>query len=116
MPITRIDPGPRYSEAVIHNGVAYLSGQVPEKTLDKGIAEQTAEVLGFIDELLGRVGSDRTKLLNARIWLSDISEIKDMNVVWDAWIGGNRAPARATVEAKLANPAYKVEIAVIAAV
>lgn len=113
MTITRIDAGVRMSEAVVHGGKVYLSGMVPEN--GTSVAEQTADVLKQIDETLARVGSDKTKLLKANIWLTDIATITEMNSVWDAWAIAGQTPVRATVEAKLANPAWKIEIMIEAA-
>jgi enamine deaminase RidA (YjgF/YER057c/UK114 family) len=81
----------------------------------KSVAEQTQEILSIIDGLLTEAGTDKSKLLMANIWLSDIATFQEMNGVWDAWVSPGNTPARATVEAKLAGPQYKVEIAVIAA-
>lgn len=111
--IQRIQAGPRMSQAVIHGQTVYLAGQVGAP--GKGVNEQTAAVLASIDALLAAVGSDKSKLLSATIWLADMADFAEMNLVWDTWIGGRDAPARATGEAKLATPAYKVEIIVIAA-
>lgn len=112
MTIQRIQPGARYSEAVIHGDTIYLAGQVGEGVT---IGEQTRSALGYIDELLAECGSDKSKLLMVTIWLADMADYDGMNTVWDAWIGGENAPARATGESKLASPDYKVEIIVTAA-
>lgn len=113
--IQRIDAGPRMSEATIHNGIVYLAGQVAE---DGGadIEAQTREVLAAIDALLAQAGSDKTRILRAQIFLADIADFPGMNRAWDAWVAPGQAPARATVEAKLARPEWKVEIVVTAAV
>ena len=113
--IQRIDAGNRMSEATVHGGIAWLAGQVPE-TGDAGIEVQTAEVLAAIDALLAQVGSDKTRILRAQIFLADIADFAGMNRAWDAWVVPGQAPARATVEARLADPAWKVEIVVTAAV
>lgn len=113
--VQRLDPGNRMSEASIHNGIVYLAGQVPE-TLDADIETQTREVLAAIDDLLARAGSDKTRILRAQIYLADIGDFGGMNAAWDAWVVPGRAPSRATIEARLANPAWKVEIVVTAAV
>lgn len=115
MKLERVGAGPRMSEAVIAGGLAHLSGQIAEATDGRPVAEQTREVLGFIDEFLAAAGTDRTKLLRATIWLSDIATFAEMNAVWDAWVAPGCAPARATVEAKLAAPGHAVEIMVVAA-
>ena len=113
--IQRIDPGPRMSEASIHNGIVYLAGQVPEDT-NLDIEGQTREVLAAIDALLAQAGSDKTRILRAQIFLADIADFAGMNRAWDAWVVPGNAPARATVEAKLAKPEWKVEIVVTAAI
>ena len=113
--IERIDAGNRMSEASIHGGVAYLAGQVPI-TAGADIETQTREVLSEIDELLARCGSDKTRILRAQIYIADVADFEGMNRAWDAWVVPGQAPARATVEAKLANPDWKVEIVVTAVV
>ncbi len=113
--IQRIEAGPRMSEASIHNGVVYLAGQVPEDA-NAGIEGQTRQVLEAIDALLAEAGSDKTRILRAQIYLADIGDFAGMNRAWDAWVVAGKAPSRATVEAKLANPDWKVEIVVTAAV
>jgi enamine deaminase RidA (YjgF/YER057c/UK114 family) len=113
MTITRIDQGPRMSQAVIHGDTIYLAGQVG--TPGESVTRQTQDVLAEIDALLEQAGSSRDHLLMATIWLADIADFAEMNAVWDAWIAGHPAPARATGEAKLATPDYKVEIIIIAA-
>ena len=112
--ITRIDPGPRMSDAVVHGNTVYLAGQVGNP--GEGVTAQTKTVLAEIDALLARVGSDKSKILMATIWLADIADFEAMNAVWDAWVDQDNPPARATSEAKLATPEYLVEIVVTAAV
>ena len=116
MSIRRIGAGPRMSKAVVHGNTVYLAGQVADKSKGASVAEQTKEIVSIIDELLGEAGSDKTKILSATIYLSDISTFAQMNSVWDTWVVAGHTPARATVEAKLAAPEYTVEIAVIAAI
>ena len=113
--LTRIDPGPRMSDAIIHEGRIFLAGQVAERSRGRSVREQTAEILAEIDQVLKKAGTDKTRIITANIWLSDISTFGEMNAVWDAWVVPGRTPARATVEAKLAAPEYKVEIMVTAA-
>ena len=113
--IQGLDPGPRMSEASIHNGVVYLAGQVADDAT-QDIVGQTRQVLAAIDELLARAGSDKSRILRAQIFLADIGEFSGMNAAWDAWVPAGNAPSRATVEAKLARPEWKVEIVVTAAV
>jgi enamine deaminase RidA (YjgF/YER057c/UK114 family) len=112
--IRRLHPGARMSQAVIHDHTIYLAGQVADDT-NEGVEGQTRQVLAAIDALLAQAGSDRTKILTATVYLADISTFAEMNSAWDAWVSKEHPPARATVEAKLAAPAYKVEIQVIAA-
>lgn len=114
MAITRIDPATRYSEAVIVNGLVFMSGMVPN--IDGDIKVQTQDVLQQIDTLLTRIGSDKSKLVDATIYLSSLADYAGMNEIWDAWLLEGCAPARATVEAKLANANWKVEIKMIAAI
>ncbi|MFC3443610.1 RidA family protein [Sphingobium rhizovicinum] len=113
MSITRIDRGPRMSEAVIHGDTIYLAGQIGAP--GESVTEQTKAVLAEIEALLERTGSSKNHMLMAQIWLADMADFAEMNVVWDAWIADCEAPARATGEAKLASPDYKVEIIVTAA-
>jgi enamine deaminase RidA (YjgF/YER057c/UK114 family) len=115
MTIQRIKSGPRMSPAVIHGNTVYLAGQVANATAGKSVAEQTKEILSIIDGLLAEAGTDKSKLLMVNIWLTDMATFQEMNGVWDAWVVQGNTPARATVEAKLAAPQYKVEIAVVAA-
>lgn len=115
MSIHRIGCGPRMSKAVVHGDTVYLAGQVAEKTAGQSVGAQTKEILGIIDALLAEAGSDKTRILSANIWLVDIATFPEMNAEWDGWVPQGHTPARATVEAKLAAPQYKVEIAVIAA-
>ena len=113
MTIRRIESGPRMSQAVVHGNTVYLAGQVGAPGESATIQTQT--ILAQIDALLAEAGTDKSKLLSATIWLADMADFAAMNVVWEAWIGGQNAPARATGEVKLATPAYKVEIIAIAA-
>ncbi len=113
--IQRIDAGSRMSEASVHNGVVYLAGQIPV-TPNADIEVQTRETLAEIDALLARAGSDKTRILRAQIYLADIADFAGMNRAWDAWVVPGQAPARATVEARLADPAWKVEIVITAVV
>ena len=111
--IIRIEPGKRMSNAVVHNGIVYLAGQVGEPKGD--VTSQTREILAEIDRLLALAGSDKTRVLRAQIWLADISTFEQMNAVWDTWVVPGHTPARATGEAKLATPDYLVEIIITAA-
>ncbi len=114
MSIKRLNVGKRLSEIVIHGDTAYLAGEVPDDT-GKDVTGQTEEVLAKIDKLLAQAGSDKTKILSAQIFLADMKDFAGMNVAWEKWVVPGQTPARATIEAKLANPAYKVEIMCIAA-
>lgn len=116
MDIERIDAGPRMSEAVMYNGVIYTSGVVADTTVGKPVYEQTKDILQQIDEILARAGSNKTRILKANIWLSDMATFSEMNRAWDAWVVAGQTPARATVESKLAAPGYDVEIMIEAAV
>ncbi|MEI2454921.1 RidA family protein [Lysobacter firmicutimachus] len=113
--IQRFDVGPRLSEMAVYNGVAYLAGQVPDSE-DLDIAGQTRETLASIDALLARAGTDKSRILMAQIFLADMADFAGMNEVWDAWVAEGQAPPRATVQAPLANPKFRVEIVVTAAV
>ncbi|GFE86871.1 RidA family protein [Steroidobacter agaridevorans] len=117
MTIKRIRSGPRMSQVVMHGGIAYLAGQVvPAGATERTVGEQTRFILEQIDRLLAEAGTNKEHLLSASIWLSDIEAFAEMNEVWDAWVASGCAPARATVEARLARPECLVEIAVIAAI
>ncbi|HEU4622738.1 MAG TPA: RidA family protein [Burkholderiaceae bacterium] len=114
MTIRRLHVGPRLSEVAVHNGVAYLAGQVPED-LTQGAAEQTQAVLASIDRLLAELGTDKTKILMAQIFLRDMNDFALMNTAWDAWVVPGHTPPRATVEAGMFNPNCRVEIVITAA-
>lgn len=115
MTIARHSAGPRMSGAVVHNNTVYLAGQVASDGT-ANVKGQTEQVLKKIDDLLKAAGSDKSKLLSATIFLSDMRYFQDMNAVWDAWVSPGNTPGRATVEARLANPSLLVEIVAIAAV
>ena len=113
--IQRFEVGPRMSELAVHNGVAYLAGQVPEDA-SQNITGQTRQVLEAIDALLAQAGTDKTRILRAQIFLADLADFPGMNEAWDAWVVAGHTPPRATVQAALANPNWKIEIVVTAAV
>ncbi len=113
--VQRFDVGPRLSEMAIHNGTIYLAGQVPDDD-SLGIEGQTRQVLAAIDTLLARAGSDKTKLLMVQIFIADLADFEGMNRAWDAWVPEGHTPPRATVQAKLARPGWKIEIVATAAV
>ena len=115
MAIERIVPGPRMSQGVVHGNTVYLAGQVAANPV-ASVARQTKQILGQIDKLLKAAGTSKAKLLTTNIWLTDMRAFAEMNEVWDAWVSPGNTPARATVEARLANPKYLVEIMVTAAV
>ena len=114
MSIQRFHVGPRLSDMAVHNGTIYLAGQVADDT-SQDTAGQTKQILATIDKLLMEAGSDKTRILSTTIYVTDMAEFPAMNAAWDAWVATGATPPRATVEAKLAKPAYKVEIQVIAA-
>lgn len=113
MSIRRIGVGARMSDAVIHGNTVYLSGQVG--TPGASVFQQTQDVLAEIDAILAKVGSHKSKILQAIIWLDDMADFGEMNKAWEAWVDPANTPARATGEAKLASPDYKVEIIITAA-
>lgn len=113
--IQRFEVGPRMSEAAVHNGVVYLAGQVAEDA-SADIRGQTRQVLDAIDALLAQAGSDKSKILRAQIFLVDLADFAAMNEVWESWVVPGHTPTRATVQAALADPGWKVEIVVTAAV
>ena len=112
--IQRFDVGPRMSEMAVHNGTVYLAGQVAEDA-SANITGQTQQVLAAIDALLARAGSDRSKILRAEIFLPDMMDFAAMNAVWEAWVVAGHTPPRATVQAALAKPEWKIEVVVTAA-
>ncbi len=114
MTITRIKPGPRMSQTVVHGNIVYTAGQVADDG-SEDVAGQTRQILAKIDGLLAEAGSDKSKLLKATIWLSDISSFNEMNSIWDDWVDPDNTPVRACVESKLAMPELSVEIMVEAA-
>jgi enamine deaminase RidA (YjgF/YER057c/UK114 family) len=115
MTIRRIEPGKRMSQASVHGNTVYLAGQVADDTA-QDVAGQTRQVLAQIDKLLKEAGTDKSRILFAQIVLADIKTFADMNGVWDAWVAPGNPPARATIEAKLVAPEYKIEIIVTAAI
>ena len=112
--VQRFDVGTRLSEMAVHNGVCYLAGQIaPDATQD--ISGQTQQVLAAIDALLARAGTDKGKLLMCQIYIKDLADFPAMNAVWEAWLPAGQAPPRATVQANLAKPEWRVEMVVTAA-
>jgi enamine deaminase RidA (YjgF/YER057c/UK114 family) len=112
MTVKRLSVGPRMSQAVVHGDTVYLAGQVAAD--EPTVKGQTQAILKKIDGLLAAAGTSKAKLLSATIYLADMATFDEMNAVWDAWVDPANTPARATVQAKLAQPKYLVEIAVIA--
>lgn len=113
--IQRFDVGPRMSEMAIHNGVVYLAGQIADDA-SQDIRGQTRQVLAAVDALLAQAGTDKSKLLRVEIFLKDILDFDGMNQVWDEWVVPGHTPPRATVEARLANAEWRIEVLVTAAV
>lgn len=114
-PIERFNVEKRLSDMAVYNGVAYIAGQIPEDaSLD--MFGQTEQVLAIIDGLLQKAGTNKSRILMAQIYIANMAEFADMNKAWDAWVADGNAPPRATVEARLANPDFKVEIIITAAV
>ncbi len=114
MEIKRLYVGKRLSEVAIHNSTVYLAGQIAEDTA-QDIQGQTREVLGHVDRLLAESGSDKTCILSCQIYIADMAHFAGMNEAWDNWVPSGHTPPRATVEARLADPAVLVEIVVVAA-
>ena len=112
--IQRLHPAARYSEAAIHDGTVYLAGQVADDAT-QDIVGQTRQVLAAVDRLLAEAGSDKTRILRAQVFLADIADYAGMNTAWGAWVPAGAAPPRATVEARLARPEWRVEVVVTAA-
>ncbi|MBN9671215.1 RidA family protein [Roseibium aggregatum] len=112
--IKRLDSGPRMSQAVVHGGTVWLAGQVGKP--GESVTAQTKTILEQIESLLERSDSDKSRILQATIWLESMDDFAEMNAVWDAWVDPANPPARACGESRLATPDYKVEIIVVAAV
>jgi enamine deaminase RidA (YjgF/YER057c/UK114 family) len=116
MAIERIQTGPRMSQIVIHNQTVYVAGQVASGAPGDTVAEQTKDILSRVDTLLASANTDKSKLLSATIWLTDMATFAEMNVVWEAWVVPGATPARATVATPhLASPDFNIEIAIVAA-
>ena len=114
MTIQRFETGPRMSQVVVHGNTVYLAGVVASNAPGESVTKQTQDVLKTIDRHLAKAGTDKSKLLSATIYITDMKTFPDMNAVWDGWVSAGNTPARATVEAKLAAPQYNVEIMVVA--
>ena len=113
MTIKRFESGPRMSQAVVHNGLVYLAGQVGEP--GASIEDQTRHALSEIDRLLALAGTDKSKLLSTTLWLADMADFAAVNAIWEQWIDPQNPPTRATGEVKLVTPDYKVEVIAVAA-
>lgn len=103
------------SQVVIHGDTVYLAGQVALNAPGASIADQTKDILATIDKLLGEAGTDKSKLLAAELWITDMRDFAEMNEVWDAWVDPANTPVRACVEARLAATQFDVEVMVTAA-
>jgi enamine deaminase RidA (YjgF/YER057c/UK114 family) len=112
--VQRFDVGPRLSEMAVHNGICFLAGQVPADATQDATG-QVRQVLAAIDALLARAGTDKTRILMCQIFLADLADFPALNAVWDAWVPAGHTPPRATVQAALARPEWKVEMVVTAA-
>ena len=108
MSIQRFETGPRMSQVVVHGNTVYLAGIVANDPKSKDMTAQTKDILSQIDGYLAKAGTDKSKLLSANIWITSMAEFAAMNAAWDAWVSPGNTPARATVEANLAAPEYKV--------
>jgi enamine deaminase RidA (YjgF/YER057c/UK114 family) len=115
MTVERFETGPRMSQVVVHGDTVYLAGVVANNAPGESVTKQTQDILATIDKHLAKAGTDKSKLLSATIYITDMRTFAEMNAVWDAWVSPGNTPARATVEARLANTQYTVEIMVTAA-
>jgi enamine deaminase RidA (YjgF/YER057c/UK114 family) len=113
--VQRFHVGPRMSETAVHQGVVYLAGQVADDA-SQDITGQTRQVLAAVDRLLAEAGSSKSHILRAQIFIVDLAEFDAMNAVWEAWVVPGHTPPRATVQANLAKPGWKIEVVVTAAV
>jgi enamine deaminase RidA (YjgF/YER057c/UK114 family) len=112
--IVRIDQNARRSRALVHGGLVYLAGQVPDDRTG-GVAEQAAQVLAKVDALLKDAGTDKSRVLSAQIWLSSMDDFAALNKVWDAWVTPGQTPTRCCGKVEMNDPACRVEIVVVAA-
>ena len=113
--ILHVDQNTRRSRAVIHNGLVYTAGQVPDD-MSQDIKGQTQQVLAKIDDLLEQAGTDKSRALTAQIWLRQIDDLAGMNAVWDAWVVQGKTPTRCCGKVEMKNPNCRVEILVVAAI
>jgi enamine deaminase RidA (YjgF/YER057c/UK114 family) len=112
--LRRFHVGDRLSEMTIHNGTVYLAGQVASDAT-QDIRGQTRQVLAMIDKLLAEAGTDKAHILMCQIFIADLADFAAMNQVWEDWLAPGDAPPRATIQAKLAKPEWKVELVITAA-
>ncbi len=115
MSIQRMHTGARMSQVVVHGDTVYLAGQVASGAPGGTVAEQTKDILDRIDDYLAEAGTDKSKVLSANLWITDMAQFAEMNAVWDSWVSPGNTPCRACVEAKLASDKYNVEIMLIVA-
>jgi len=115
MSIERMRVGDRMSQVVVHGDTVYLAGQVAQGAPGESMTKQTEDILARIDGYLAEAGTDKSKIITATIWITDMADFAEMNAVWDAWVSAGNTPCRACVEAKLASPKYDVEIMLSAA-
>lgn len=114
--VIHFDPGPRYSRVVTYNGMAFIAGQAGEDS-SQDIRGQTRQTLATIDGILADIGSDKSCVLSAQIWLKDIArDFAGMNDIWETWVAPNAAPTRATAQCEMAKPELLIEIIITAAV
>ena len=113
--IERFGVGKRWSDFIVHGDTVYFSGYVAEEAAGKSVTEQTRDILAQIDQSLAEAGSDKSKLIEATVWLADMASFDEMNAVWDDWVAPRHPPTRACVQARLASPKYALEIRVLAA-
>ena len=113
--IMHIDQNARRSRAVVHNGLVYTAGQVPDD-MSQDVTGQTRQVLAKIDDLLKQAGTDKSRVLTAQIWLRTIEDLAAMNAVWDAWVIQGKTPTRCCGKVEMNNPNCRVEILVVAAI
>src|SRR4029077_16247825 len=115
MTVQRFENGPRIARVVVHNDTVYLAGLTADATAGQSVGEQTKEILGKIDGLLKQGGTDKSKLVQAVIWLQEIRTVDEFNKEWDAWVVAGSGSARACIEARLQSPKKMIEIMVTAA-
>jgi enamine deaminase RidA (YjgF/YER057c/UK114 family) len=113
--IVHIDQNRRRSRAVIHNGLVYTAGQVPDD-MSLDAAGQVRQVLAKIDDLLQLAGTDKSRVLTAQVWLRTIDDLAAMNAVWDDWVVQGKTPTRCCGKVEMNNPDCRVEILVVAAI